>query len=91
MILGLESGADPVLEAIRISGPAGGLVVVLGILIKQWFAGLRAQLGKLETSLDALQADATKAQLKAVGDMSKVKTQLEEHSRRIKVVEEKAT
>ena len=81
------STTDPLLEALRISGPAGGLVVVLGILIKHWLGGLMRQVEKVEEKVSELSAH----RLKSVGDLSSIKTQLEEHSRRIQVVEERAT
>lgn len=87
MIAMMEVASDPLLEALRISGPAGGLVVVLGILIKHWLGGLQKQVENVEEKVSELSAH----RLQAVGDLSSIKTQLEEHSRRIKVVEEKRT
>ena len=78
--------SDPLLEALRISGPAGGLVVVLGILIKHWLAGLMRQVERVEERVREL----GEHRLKSVGDLSSIKTQIEEHSRRIRTVEGKS-
>ena len=84
----IDPGAsDPLLEALRISGPAGGLVVVLGILIKHWLSGLMRQLEKVEEKVGEL----SDHRLQSVGDVSSIKTQIEEHSRRIQAVEKKST
>lgn len=66
-----------VLEAIKVSGPAGGLVVILGFMIRGWLMRLQTavdtlvtRFGKFETNvrerLVRLEVAAEKA--KAVGE-----------------------
>lgn len=43
-----------IIEAIKLSGPAGAVVVVLGWMVRQWFGRLREDITGLRTAVDKL-------------------------------------
>ena len=79
--------SDPLLEALRISGPAGAAVVLLGVMIRQWLQFIRTEVATIKAGVAELTASATRRQLTAVADTAAIKAQLDEHSRRIHVME----
>ncbi|MCH9736090.1 MAG: hypothetical protein K0U78_16315 [Actinomycetia bacterium] len=45
------------IDALKISGPAGGAVVVLGALIKAWFGQLRTELVTLHAAVAEIKGE----------------------------------
>jgi hypothetical protein len=48
------AASDPLVDMIRTSGPAGGLVLVLGWFIRTWQADGKAQAAKTEVAIEKL-------------------------------------
>lgn len=71
---------DPFLEAVKSSGPAGGLVVLLGVLIKSWLGNISGAIGRLEAS--------TSVQSK---DIARTEVRVEDLARRVESIERKAS
>lgn len=75
--------SDPLLEAVKTSGPAGGLVILLGVLIRSWLASLIANFASLQAAVARLEATAsTSAERHA-----EVRVQVGELLRRVDVLE----
>lgn len=43
---------DVVVDAVKTSGPAAGLVIILGYFLRTWQADIRTEIGKLETKIE---------------------------------------
>lgn len=45
-------GEDPIVDAVKTSGPAAGLVIILGYFLRTWQADIRTEIGKLENKIE---------------------------------------
>ncbi len=52
-----------IIEAIKLSGPAGAIVVVLGWMVRQWFARMREDIASLRGAIDRLTGHISKLEL----------------------------
>lgn len=71
------------LEALTLSGPAGGAVVVLGWLVRGWLSSIRVELGVLAGDIKAVRSELAQLERGIISDLRERVAGLQERSERI--------